>query len=340
MPRKPAARIGQRQQALGDDTNLALAGKVVLLHLAFDDQDFVFPDLVALGLEGFVEHRDFELARSIVELDERHLAARRDLGAQGDDQTGEQLRLLARLERGERAAHEARDLALGLEERVPGKIEAERDLFFRQLLPLGPARHFAVLRTVLGLRRAVEDVEQADLHGVALGLLGRFHGDTDRGDQARPVIVEHVEGAGANQRFDRAPVDHALVHTPAEIEEILERTGFGSGLENRVDRLLAGPLDRAQTVADGRPVYGREAVFRSVHVRAEYGDLVVQRVVVEDLHRVGVVHVRRQGRGDEGRTVVGFQPGGLVGDDGVGGGVRLVEAVLGELGHQVEELLG
>ena len=30
----------------------------------------------------------------------------------------------------------------------------------------------------------------------------------------------------------------------------------------------------------------------------------------------------------------------MVGDDGVGRGVRLVEAILGELGHQVEQLLG
>jgi hypothetical protein len=37
------------------------------------------------------------------------------------------------------------------------------------------------------------------------------------------MIVERVEGAGADQRLDGAPVDHALVDAPAEIEEVLER---------------------------------------------------------------------------------------------------------------------
>jgi hypothetical protein len=33
-----------------------------------------------------------------------------------------------------------------------------------------------------------------------------------------------------------------------------------------------------------------------------------------------------------------LQIGGLVGDDGIGGGVGLVEAVIGELGEQVEDM--
>jgi hypothetical protein len=70
---------------------------------------------------------------------------------------------------------------------------------------------------------AVEDVEQADLHGVALGLLGGFDGDADRGQQARTMVVERIEGTGTNQRLDGAPVDHALVRTATEVEEILER---------------------------------------------------------------------------------------------------------------------
>ena len=38
--------------------------------------------------------------------------------------------------------------------------------------------------------------------------------------------------------------------------------------------------------------------------------------------------------------MVRLEPGGLVGDHRIGSGVRLVEAVFGELGHQVEQVLG
>jgi len=71
---------------------------------------------------------------------------------------------------------------------------------------------------VLATGGAVEDFEQADLHRVALGLLGGFHGDADRGHQPRAMIVERVESTGADQRFDAAPVDHALVDAQAEVE--------------------------------------------------------------------------------------------------------------------------
>ena len=49
---------------------------------------------------------------------------------------------------------------------------------------------------------------------------------------------------------------------------------------------------------------------------------------------------RGEERGHELDRVVGLEPGGVVGEQGVGGGVRLVEAVAGELGHEVEDLAG
>ena len=183
-------------------------------------------------------------------------------------------------------------------------------------------------------------VEQAGLHRVALGLLGEFHGDADRGQQLVAVVIDAVEGAGLDQRLDGAAVDHALVAALAEVEQVRERPAGFARLEDDIDRLLAGALDRPQPVADRAAVDRLETVIRGIDVRPEHLHLVGDGVVVEDLHRVGVVHVRRQRRRHEGRAVVRLEPGGLIGDDGVGGGVRLVEAVLGELRHQVEQLLG
>ena len=174
---------------------------------------------------------------------------------------------------------------------MAGKIKTQRQLFFGELLRLAPARHFAILRTVFGLGAAVKNVEQAGLHGVALGLLGGFHGDADRGHQTRPVVVERIECPGADQRFDGAPVDHALVNAQAEIKQILERPALIARPDQRIDRLLSRALDRPQTVADGAAVDRHEAVLRGIDVRAEQLEPVFQRVVVENLHRVSVVHV-------------------------------------------------
>ena len=51
-------------------------------------------------------------------------------------------------------------------------------------------------------------------------------------------------------------------------------------------------------------------------------------------------HVERHRGGQELDRIVRLQIGGLVGDQRIGGRVRLVEAVIGELGEQVEDLVG
>lgn len=38
---KATTRLGQSHQSIRDDANLALAGEVIPLYLAFNDQDFV-----------------------------------------------------------------------------------------------------------------------------------------------------------------------------------------------------------------------------------------------------------------------------------------------------------
>ena len=55
---------------------------------------------------------------------------------------------------------------------------------------------------------------------------------------------------------------------------------------------------------------------------------------------LGVAQLGGEHGGHELHRVVGFQIRGVVGDDGVGGGVGLVETVLGELVEEVENLVG
>ncbi len=57
-------------------------------------------------------------------------------------------------------------------------------------------------------------------------------------------------------------------------------------------------------------------------------------------HLIGVLHVRREHRGHELRRVVRLQIGRLVGKQRVSGRVGLVEAVAGELFHEIEDVRG
>ncbi len=108
--------------------------------------------------------------------------------------------------------------------------------------------------------------------------------------------------------------------------------------DDALDRPLAHALDRAKAV-DHRPF----GIDRKLVIAVVYKgplDLEPHLLALFDQghHLVGVVHVGREHRGHELGRVVGFEPQGLVGDQGVGGGVGFVETVAGKLLHQVEDL--
>ena len=83
-----------------------------------------------------------------------------------------------------------------------------------------------------------------------------------------------------------------------------------------------------------------KSVSGFVDVGAEDGDAVALGLGDELHHRVGVVLVAGEQRREELDRVVALQVGGLVGEQAVRGGVAAVEAVAGELLHQVEDALG
>ena len=114
-------------------------------------------------------------------------------------------------------------------------------------------------------------------------------------------------------------------------------------LDQRLDGLPSDALDGGERVEDralpsasndvehdaGAVDRGRlDLDAEALRLPAEFGEL------------VGVVEVERHRRGQELDRVIGLQIGGLEGDERVGRGVALVEAVIGELGEEVEDLVG
>ena len=103
---------------------------------------------------------------------------------------------------------------------------------------------------------------------------------------------------------------------------------------------FACAFNRAECVADFHVRIRREAVVGFVDVRRQELDAVGAAVIVEMLELVGVVQFRRHSRRHKFGGIVGFEPCGLVGNQGVGGGVGFVETVAGEFFHVVEDFVG
>ena len=184
------------------------------------------------------------------------------------------------------------------------------------------------------LSRLGEEVEHRDLAGLAVLLtLARLLEQGTLVHEA-PELLARVTGRIERARLDER-LDHTLVaglarHAEGEIVQRGERPVLLAFLDDELDYLLAHALESRQAEAHALG-NGREITAGLVDVWRQHGDAVLlARVdVVDDL--VGLARVA----GEHGRHVlVGvmrLEPGRLHGEDAIGGRVRLVERVLGEL---------
>ena len=106
-----------------------------------------------------------------------------------------------------------------------------------------------------------------------------------------------------------------------------------------LDRVAADILQRRQRIADGA-LARDEADLRAVDRRRLDAQAEPPRLLREAVQLVGVAHVERHRGGEELDRVVRLEIGGLIGDQRVGGGMRLVEAVAREFRHQLEDIVG
>ena len=163
--------------------------------------------------------------------------------------------------------------------------------------------------------------------------------EVGRGAEAGAVAVHGVEGAGADQVLQGELVELARVHARGKVGGV----GEGTAIARRDQRFHCGEsyfLHRRQGVADGassvRRRLGREVGAGAVHAGGEHRDAHALGFLAEGGELVGVRHREAHAGGEEGDRVVRLHPGRLVGDERVGRGVALVEAVAGELLQEVE----
>ena len=157
----------------------------------------------------------------------------------------------------------------------------------------------------------------------------------------RALPAQRVEGAGLDQALHDLAVEDLGVVLEEEVEGRLEAAGPLPGRDELLDGRLADALDRGQAEADVAAL-DREAEVARVDVGRQDLDahLVALADVLDDLGRRPALGFRGQQGGHEVDRVVGLEVGRLVGQEGVGGAVGLVEAVLGELLDLLEDLVG
>ena len=96
-------------------------------------------------------------------------------------------------------------------------------------------------------------------------------------------------------------------------------------------------LQRGKSIADIAALR-LELDRRLVHRRRQDRDAPPLGLAREAVELVGVGHVERHGGGEELLAMVRLEIGGLIGDQRIGGGVALVEAVARELRDQLEDV--
>jgi hypothetical protein len=148
-----------------------------------------------------------------------------------------------------------------------------------------------------------------------------------------PRALHAVEGARHNQALDGPRVDVGLVHTRAKILKGREGAVFVPLFEDHGDGSLPDVLDGGEAEANV-PVDHREKGSRLVDVGLENAQphLAGHADVDAQLVAGAVPDFAGENGGHVLDGVVRLEIGGAVSENGVGGGVGLVEAVVGELG--------
>ena len=172
----------------------------------------------------------------------------------------------------------------------------------------------------------------------SLRALGQAHHAIEAGHHRRAVVAEAIERAGHDQRFEDALADDLRIDALAEILEACELPFPALG-DDVLDRRVADALQRRQRIEDA-VLPDLEVAEAGLDRWRDHFDAEPQRILAEVGQLVGVAHVERHRRREELDRMMRLEIGGLVGHHRIGGGMRLVEAVVGELRQQVEDEVG
>ena len=304
---------------------------------------------VALG-----KHHGLAAAGEILQLQHRHPIALAGchLADFGHHHHGAHLGLVGQLfEVGQGNGGEQLHWSAQLLEGVIGEVEAHQLLLQPQFLGgwvvghrgrLGG--HLSAASRPTGRRpRPGQQIKQVAL--AAGPVLGPGAGPVDQqiqiGHQLGAVGpgLEGIEAAGVDQCFEGPAVELVARDAIAELGQAGEGPLTAAGLKQLTNCPIAQISNRREpkqnALADGR-----EVDARSIHIGGHHLDAHGAAVGDVALHLGAVAGIHREQGGHIGHRIVGLEVGGLIGHRAVGGGMALVEAILGEQHHLLEQGFG
>ena len=228
------------------------------------------------------------------------------------------------------------------------EVKAQCGLFLREALFHTPGNGGHQVR-LLRARAVVvfaAHVKQAGLVDVGTCRCRKVKGAVNRRHHGGAVEFKRVKGTGFDERLQAALVHAAAFHAAAKVKQAGKGPGLGRGApafargDDGLNRLLARAFDGAQAVADLAVRDGLETVEAPVDVGRLKVDVELAGVFKQDLELVGVVHLHRHIGAEKLGRVMHLDPGRVVRQERIGGGVRLVKAVARKLFHQVKHLVG
>ena len=158
--------------------------------------------------------------------------------------------------------------------------------------------------------------------------------------QGGPIGSNTVQRARTDERLEHAAIEPLLIHPATQIEHVSKGTVALPLFDQLVYRGTADALDGAQAIAYFTLAGHHEFASRPVDVGTLQVNSELLAVLLQGHELVGVIHVGGQHGSQEMCRVTRLEPCGLVGDQRVCRRMRLVEAVTGEVLHQVEQRRG
>jgi len=151
--------------------------------------------------------------------------------------------------------------------------------------------------------------------------------------------VHRIKGAALDELFQHPSVYLLGVDTLTEIVGRLKGTLFVAALNHSLHCRFAHILHRSQPEPDTAANH-RKMAIAGVHIRRQNGNPLLPAFVDQPHHLVGIAEEAvEQGRHEFDRKV-GLEIGCLVGNERIGGTVRLVEAIAGEFFHEIKDVIG
>ena len=150
---------------------------------------------------------------------------------------------------------------------------------------------------------------------------------------------QSIRAAGFNHCLKDTFIDCASVNPVRQIKERFKGAAGFSGFDNGLDSSFANSLDRCQTETNGI-TNGREPLVTGVDVRWQQGKSHALHFANVARDFLGIVALTGQHSSVKMGGVMRFQISRLIGEIGIGEGVRAVKSVISKLRHQAKYFRG